>query len=160
MTAEQRTALIRRYADGPTVFEAALKSVPDPALKWRPAPGKWTVHEIVVHCADSETNAHMRLRYLLAEPDPLVLGYDQDRWAIDLTYHDHPLDLALATVRAVRANTVPLLERLADDQWSRRGRHTEHKSPYGVEKWLEIYAEHLEVHARQVARNLEAWKSQ
>jgi hypothetical protein len=27
-----------------------------------------------------------------------------------------------------------------------------------VEQWLAIYAEHLEVHERQIARNLAAWE--
>jgi DinB superfamily len=153
----QRESLIRRYAEGPDRLAAALARVPAPAMQWRPAAGRWTVHEVIVHCADSETNAHMRLRYLLAEPEPLVLGYDQDRWAIDLDYHAHPLEPALATVRAVRANTVPLLERLTETDWGKTGRHTEHPS-YGVRQWLEIYADHLEVHARQIERNVAAWE--
>jgi hypothetical protein len=157
MTPGQRESLIRRYAEGPDRLEAALAKVPAAAMQWRPAVGKWTVHEIIVHCADSEANAHMRLRYLLAEPEPLVLGYDQDRWAIELDYHAHPLEPALATVRAVRANTVPLLERLTETDWRKTGRHTEHPS-YGVQPWLEIYADHLEVHVRQIERNLAAWE--
>lgn len=156
MTAAERAALITRYRIGPDLFEAALATVPPEALTWRPHPGAWSAHEIVVHCADSETNAHMRIRYLLAEPDPLILGYDQDQWARTLDYHAHPIPPALATIRAVRANTVPLLERLTDAAWARTGRHTEHPT-YGVERWLEVYAAHLEVHARQLARNLDAW---
>ncbi len=157
MTAAERAALIARYRNGPDLFEAALATVPPEALTWRPRPGAWSAHEIVVHCADSETNAHMRIRYLLAEPDPLILGYDQDQWARTLDYHAHPIPPALATIRAVRANTVPLLERLTDAAWARTGRHTEHPT-YGAERWLEVYAEHLEVHARQLARNVEAWR--
>jgi len=156
MNPAQRAPLIQRYADGPGVLETALARVPPDALKWRPAPGKWTVHEVIVHCADSETNAHMRLRYLLGESDALIVGYDQDRWATVLGYHDHPLEPALATIKAVRANTVPLLRRLTEPQWLKSGRHTEHPT-YGVEKWLEIYAEHLEVHGRQIERNLKAF---
>ncbi|MDX2121974.1 MAG: DinB family protein [Gemmatimonadota bacterium] len=157
MTAAERAALITRYRNGPDLFEAALATLPAEALQWRPRPGAWSAHEVVVHCADSETNAHMRIRYLLAEPDPLILGYDQDQWARTLDYHAHPIPLALATIRAVRANTVPLLERLSDAAWARTGRHTEHPT-YGAERWLEVYAEHLEVHARQLARNVEAWR--
>ncbi len=158
MTPAERTAWIARYRAGPDRLEAALALIPDPALQWRPAPGAWSPHEVIVHCADSETNAHMRLRYLLAEPDPVILGYDQDRWAVVLDYHAHPLPLALATIRAVRANTVPLLARLGENDWRKTGRHTEHPS-YGVERWLETYGEHLEVHVRQLARILEAWQA-
>src|SRR5881396_3869748 len=118
------------------------RSPPD-ALKWKPAPGKWSAHEIVVHCADSETNAHMRLRYLLAEPQPVIVGYDQDRWTVTLDYHAHTLELALATVEAVRANTLPLLKRMTDIFFSSRRRHTR-SGRYATEDWLAIYAEHLE----------------
>jgi hypothetical protein len=157
MKPPEYASLIKRYADGPALLEDALSRVPAEALKWRPAPGKWSVHEVIVHCADSETNSHMRLRYLLAEPEPLIVGYDQDRWATVMDYHAHPLDLALATVRAVRANTVPLLQRMTDADWAKTGRHTEHPV-YGVTLWMALYAEHLEIHAAQIERNLKAWK--
>ncbi len=157
MTPQERAGFILRYADGPALLERALARVPKAALQWRPAAGKWSVHEVIVHCADSETNAHMRLRYLVAEPEPLIVGYDQDRWATSFDYHAHPLEPALATVRAVRANTVLLLRRLTPADWAKVGRHTEHDQPYRVETWLEIYAEHLEVHSRQIERNLAAW---
>jgi hypothetical protein len=158
LTAAQRDTLIERYAHGPALLERALAKVPPAAMQWKPAAGRWSAHEIVVHCADAETNAHMRLRYLLAEPEPLIVGYDQDRWALTFDYHRHPLDAALATVAAVRANTVPLLRRLSEADWHKVGRHTE-SGPYGVEDWLTIYAEHLEKHARQIERNLDAWSA-
>ncbi len=155
-SAAERAGLIERYAHGPTLLKRALASVPAAALTWKPAAGRWSAHEIVVHCADSETNAHMRLRFLLAEPEPLIVGYDQDRWAMTFDYHAHPLDAALATVEAVRANTVPLLRRLTDLDWRKVGQHTE-SGPYSTEDWLAIYAEHLEKHSRQIGRNVEAW---
>jgi len=157
-TTAERAAMIERYAHGATLLKRALAKVPADALKWKPAPGKWSAHEIVVHCADSETNAHMRLRYLLAEPEPVIVGYDQDRWAMAFDYHAHPLEPALATVEAVRANTLPLLKRMTDKDWQKTGRHTE-SGRYATEDWLAIYAEHLEKHSRQIERNLSEWKS-
>lgn len=156
MTPAERNACIERYANGPAQLEAAFARIPVEARQWRPVPGKWSAHEIIVHCADSEANAHMRIRYLVSEKEPLVVGYDQDRWASDQDYHTHPLDLAFATVRAVRANTVPLLRRLTEAQWAKVGRHTE-SGAYGAETWLRTYAEHLEIHTRQLERNREAW---
>ena len=155
-SAAERSALIDRYARGPALLQTALAKVPRDALQWRPGPKRWSAHEIIVHCADSETNAHGRLRTLLAEVDPVIQGYDQDRWAELLDYHTLPLEQALATVVAVRANTVPILRRMPDRDWRRIGRHTE-SGPYAVEDWLAIYAEHLEKHSRQIERNLTAW---
>jgi hypothetical protein len=154
--AKERAALIDRYGRGPGLLKAALAEVPRDAVQWRPAPGRWSAHEIVVHCADAEVNAHARLRYLLAEPEPVIQGYDQDRWAQTLDYHTLPLDAAMATVEAVRANTLPLLRRMGDADWQRLGRHTE-SGRYAAEDWLAIYAAHLEKHARQIAGNVTAW---
>src|SRR5438552_19094976 len=156
-TAQERAARIERYEHGPTLLKRALVKVPHEALQWKPAAGRWSAHEIIVHCADSETNAHMRLRYLLAEPEPLIVGYDQDGWALAFDYHKHPIDAALATVKAVRANTVPLLDRATDQDWRRVGRHTE-SGPVGAEDWLAVYAEHLEKHSRQIEGNIAAWR--
>ena len=157
-TGAERAGLIERYARGAAVLQAALARVPREALQWRPGPKRWSAHEIIVHCADAETNAHGRLRTLLAEREPLIQGYDQDRWAQVLDYHTRPLDTALATVTAVRANTVPVLKAMTDADWQRAGRHTE-SGPYAAQDWLTIYAEHLEKHARQIDGNLTAWNS-
>jgi hypothetical protein len=152
-----REALIDRYARGPTILKAALAKIPKEAMQWRPGPGKWSAHEVIVHCADSETNAHGRIRYLVAEEKPPVIqGYDQARWADVLDYHALPWEPALMTVEAVRANTTTLLRRLTDAQWASMGTHSEAGS-YGAIDWLETYAEHLEKHARQLERNLAAW---
>lgn len=157
MTKAERDDMIRRYEVGATLLREAFLATPAEAVQWRPAPGKWSVHEVIVHCADSETNSHMRLRYLLGEDAPTIVGYDQDRWARVMDYHAHPVEPALATVAAVRANTVPLLRRLPESAWERRGTHTE-SGAYSVEDWMRIYAEHLEIHDRQIRRNLAAWE--
>ncbi len=158
MTAAERDELIERYARGPARLREAFEKVPAEARQWRPQPGKWSAHEVVVHCADSETNASLRIRYLAAEKEPLIVGYDQEQWARTFEYHQHPADVALATVEAVRGNTVPLLRRLPEAAWTREGRHTE-SGRYTGEDWLKIYAAHVENHARQIERNLEAWRS-
>lgn len=151
-----RDRLIAQYAEGPALIRSTWNAVPDAARQWRPAPARWSAHEVVVHCADSETNAAGRLRYLLAETEPRILGYDQDRWATVLDYHALPIEPALAAIEAVRKNTMPLLQRLTDDQLARIGHHTE-VGAYGVADWLLTYGEHLHVHVRQIERNLAAW---
>lgn len=153
----ERRALIDQYAAGPARLRAAFAAVPAEALTWRPAPREWSAHEVAVHCADSETQAAGRIRFLTAEPEPLVQGYDEAQWAVTFDYHAHPLELALATVDAVRANTTALLRRLPDEAWTRVGRHTE-SGRYGAEDWLRIYAAHLEDHACQIEANVKAWR--
>lgn len=158
LTPTDRTNLIHQYATGPARLRAAFTAVPAEARQWRPKPGEWSAHEVVVHCSDSETQAASRIRILISEKDPLIQGYDEAQWARDFDYHAHPLDVALATVDAVRANTTALLRRLPEAAWSKVGRHTE-SGRYTAEDWLTIYADHLENHARQIEANVAAWKA-
>ena len=158
LTTAERNAMIDRYERGPALLKAALAKVPKEALQWRPAPGRWSAHEIILHCADSEANGSNRIRYLFAEETPVLQGYNQDRWATQLQYHQLPLEPALATVEAVRANTVPVLRRATDDDWTRSGTHSE-SGRFDGDNWLTMYAEHLEKHSRQIEGNLAAWKA-
>ena len=157
MTPKEREALIQQYADGPARLRAALAKVPEAARKWRPAPGEWAAHEVVCHCADSETNSYARIRFVVAEKEPVIQGYDQEVWARVFDYHALPLETALATVDAVRATTAALVRTLPEPAWAKTGRHSE-SGPYSADDWLRIYADHLENHARQIENNLAAWQ--
>ena len=152
----ERERLIEQYASAPARLRAAVKAAPAAAMKWRPA-GEFSVHEIVVHCADSETNAAARIRYLMAEAEPVILGYDPDTWASRFDYHSHPLEAALVTVEAVRANTGPVIRRLEASAWDKTGTHSE-SGRYSGEDWLRIYAAHLEEHIAQIERTVDAWR--
>ncbi len=158
LSKDERDRLIEQYATGPARLRAAVAAAPAEALKWRPAPNEFSVHEVACHCADSETNSHGRIRYLLAEAAPVIVGYDPANWAATFDYHNHPLEAALATVEAVRANTAPLLRRLPENAWEKSGTHSE-SGRYTVEDWLRIYATHLEEHVEQVNGAVAGWRA-
>lgn len=157
-TPTERARLIERYAAGPALLRATLARVPAETMRWRMADGEFTVHEVICHCADSETNGSLRIRYLVAEREPVIQGYDETGWATALDYHAQPLESALAVVDAVRANTVPLIRRLPDAAWARVGRHTE-SGAYAATDWLAIYAAHLKEHSAQIEGILAAWQA-
>ena len=158
MDSVQRDVLIGTYSDGPAKLRAAVAEAPEAMRKWRPEAGEFSVHEVGVHCADSETNSHGRIRFLVAEDDATIFAYDPDAWARKFSYHDHPLDAALLTVEAVRANTAPILRRMSDADWASAGTHTE-SGAYTAEDWLRTYAAHLEQHTLQVRGVVSAWKA-
>ena len=158
LDAAARSALLDRYRTGPSLLRQAWRDVPAGARTWRPGEGRWSAQEVVVHCADSETYAAIRIRLLLAEPDPLIIGYDENEWARCFDYQAADPELALRLVETVRAHTFAALARLPEAAWGRIGRHS-HSGPYGTDDWLRNYAEHLEIHAAQIHRNLAAWEA-
>jgi hypothetical protein len=151
MDAARRHALVEQYRAGYEEIAAALAGLDDSALDRRPSDGGWTAREVVHHTADSEMTSAIRLRRLIAEDDPLIVGYDGDEFARRLHYGERAIEPALAAIAAARSTTAQILDGLSDAEWLRTGTHSE-DGPYGVERWLEIYAVHCHDHADQIRR--------
>ena len=129
---------------------AALEGATDAELDAKPAPGKWSAREIVHHLADSEMTSAIRLRLLLAEERATIRPYDQEEFARKLHY-DRPIAHSLLAFQASRSSTAELLDCLSDADFAKEGTHPEHPR-YGVERWLEVYADHAHNHADQIKR--------
>ena len=54
MDQAERDALLAIVRSTPDRLKAALAGVSKRLLMWRPAPGKWSIHEIVCHMRDAE----------------------------------------------------------------------------------------------------------
>ena len=150
MDRSRRDELVARYRAGYDEVVNALAGVTDEELDRRPAPGKWTAREIVHHLADSEMTSAIRLRRLVAEDNPVIVGYDQEEFARRLKY-DRPIAASLAALKAARETTCEILDRLTEAEWQRTGTHSE-AGAYSVYKWLEIYGVHAHDHADQIRR--------
>jgi hypothetical protein len=158
MNTQERNEKIELYGRGYELLKAVLAEVPQDAMKFKPAPAEWSVHEIIIHIADSESNAALRARKLIAEPGGTLMGYDQDIWANSLQYHDHNLEDALEITRLARKTTYELLKRQPDEVFTHAVVHPEYAEPYTFEKWIELYSTHIPGHIEQIKTNLKLWK--
>lgn len=155
MTQAERQELIDRYADGYNEVTRALEGFPTDKLTAHPLPGKWSAAEIIHHLADSEMMSAIRLRRLLVEDNPAIQGYPEAVYAERLDYNLRDIAPAMEAFRAARATTVQLLERMTEEDWQRKGTHSE-SGAYGTEIWLKSYAAHAHDHAGQIRRLREA----
>lgn len=156
MTANERQRLIARYKAGYERVTAALAGIPGDELDFRPGPNEWSAREVVHHLADSETIAAQRLRQLLVDDAPRIQAYDQEEYARRLRYQSRAVEPALRAFEAARASTAPLLELMTEADWQRSGTHSE-SGPYSATRWLQLYADHAEIHAEQIQNNRAAW---
>ena len=145
MDTKMRAELVQQYKDGVAKVREALAGATDPELDARPAPDKWTAREIVHHLADSEMTSAIRLRRLIAENKPVIVGYDQEEFTRRLHY-DRPVEASMRAFAAARETTGELLDRLSEAE----------SGPYSVAIWLEIYATHAHGHADQIRRARQA----
>lgn len=149
MDAAERKRLIDQYRDGHRAVIEALDGVTEDELD-RSADGGWTPRQIAHHLGDSEMTSAVRIRILLAEPSPVIHGYDEKAFADRLT-GDRPIEPSIEAMRWARESTAQVLDRMTEDDWKIAGTHTE-SGHYGTADWLRIYAAHGHDHAAQIKR--------
>lgn len=76
---EQRLHKIESYGNAHAELVAALQRFPRDMWTFKPSPDRWSIHEIVIHIADSEANSYVRCRRFIAEPDTDLMAYDEMR---------------------------------------------------------------------------------
>jgi hypothetical protein len=148
----ERTRLMERYRTGAAALRAALGDATDEELDRPATDGGWTARQVAHHVAESEATSFVRLRRLVAEESPVIVGYDEELYA-RRNHYERAIASALAVVEAVRASSLELLGSLTDEEWERSGSHSE-SGRYSIDDWLRIYASHPHDHADQVRRAL------
>lgn len=156
MSPDDRAALLLSYAQGPEQLRQAVAGLALEALDVRPAPGAWTIREIVIHVAEAELHGYLRMRFAMAQEGVTVLPYDQEAWAASFAGADQPLPEVLDLFRLVRELLARQLRSLAETQWTRSVRHPEAEAPLTLEALLARYENHLKVHLAQIARTVHA----
>jgi len=164
MDQQERIDLIEEYGRGFSLLQAALAGLSPAALAFKPAPTDWSVHEVILHLADSELIGVTRLNMLIAQPGTTLMPYDEAKWAAALRYGEQSMDDALQLFKLLRQRTYPLLKTLPERQFRNSVVHPENAHPefgaaYTVDKWLQIYAWHVRDHNQQLHNNVKAWKA-
>jgi hypothetical protein len=149
--------LLERYRRGPEVLAMVLTGVFGEEEDFVPAPGKWTIRQLIAHLADAELVGAHRFRQVIAEDNPTLIAYDQDAWTANLDYARRKPKQSLETFRRVRAENFELLKELPESAWLRTGNHSE-RGAVSLRELLEGYAGHAESHARQMQEIREQYK--
>jgi hypothetical protein len=167
-TPQQYTARILNHSSGQhplrvqaataKILERLIKGVPAAKLRKRPAPGKWSVSEILAHLADAEVAGGWRYRLILGSPGTPVSAFDQDSWVTALHYDKRDPRKSLEQFRVLREANLALLKSLTPDQWQHHGMHSE-RGKETVEHMTKMFAGHDLNHLQQIERILAPKKS-
>lgn len=141
--------LLERFRRGAELVAVAITGAAGPEFDFRPAPGKWSVRQIVAHLADAEAATVMRLRRVIAEDNPKLVAWDQNALAEKTDYQKRKPSQALETMRILRADNYELLKDLPPEMYERAGTHTE-RGRVTLLDLLRGSAEHAEHHAAQI----------
>ena len=142
---------IDAYESAPSDIAAAIEGLSESQMQHVPGAGEWSIHEVIVHLADSEAVGFERLRRTIAEERPVLQAYDEDAWAKDLSYHIQDRDLALALFTLQRRSTAELLRTLSAETWERIGLHAE-RGEMSLHDIFDLYLQHGSIHLAQIER--------
>jgi uncharacterized damage-inducible protein DinB len=126
-----------------------IRDVPTAKLRKRPAPGKWSVTEILAHLADVEIVVGWRMRSILGNPGTPIQPFDQDAWVNAGQYEKRDPRKAIELHSVVRAANLALLKSLSPDQWKLYGQHAE-RGQESIEHIVRMMAGHDLNHIRQI----------
>jgi hypothetical protein len=133
----------------PRKLAALLRGKTKKQLTRRPAPGKWSVGEIIAHLADAEIAISWRLRQILSNSGVSLQAYDQDAWANTLDYARRDPKQSLETYRVLRDANLSLLKSIPKPLWDNYGVHQE-RGNESVAHFVRMTAGHDLNHLRQV----------
>ena len=106
-----------------TLLSPLIADEADDCISRRPAPGKWSIREILAHLADCEIAFGFRLRQALADPAIVLQPFDQELWA--QRYAAYDARTALATFIAARNWNMLFLRTVLPQEWKSPVTHPE-----------------------------------
>jgi uncharacterized damage-inducible protein DinB len=144
------------FVKGPALLDIALARLPKESLGFKPGPEKWSIQDIVFHVAEDEVHGYLRARTAISEPGAGIQAFDQNLWAQSANADAQSMDEAVALCRLLRGMLARQLRALPEAVWEQQVVHPE-KGNVPLERLLELYVKHMEVHLAQMDRTYQAF---
>src|SRR5580700_2862319 len=160
-TAQHYTQRILGYIEGkdplkvqretPKKLAGLIRGLSRKQLTRKPAPGKWSISEILAHLADTEIVVAWRLRHILGNNGAPIQAYDQSVWAETFDYAHRDAKESLEFFQVVRAHNLAMLKALPKGLWDNYGIHQE-RGKESIPQIVRIYAGHDLNHLGQMEK--------
>ncbi len=149
MNTAPTSELLAAYLDGPPSLRRIVSDMTTEQLRARPVAGKWSTLEVVCHLVDSEQAWCHRMKRVIAEQNPLIIGYDETRFTAALAYHAHDLEEELTLLDCMRKQMARVLAGVSAEAWSRACVHSE-RGLMTLAEMLKAEVDHIPHHIRHI----------
>lgn len=147
--------LIEEYLAGPCTLRQAVAGLTREQARARPIAGKWSTLEVVCHLADFDPIMADRIKRVIAEDNPSLVGADESRFAQALAYQDRDLEEELTIIERTRSQLGRILATLPAEAWQRVGTHNE-RGPLTLEQLLGNSIRHIPHHVKFIHEKRQA----
>jgi FMN phosphatase YigB (HAD superfamily) len=153
VSVESPQALLANLRATPAALGTLSATLSLDAWRRSPAPAEWCLTEIICHLRDVEREVNLpRLRKVLAEQNPFLVGETTDVWVKERKSAEQDGRQALVEFTAARKETIAVLVGLAAE-WSRPARHAIF-GPTSLQELVGFVAGHDRAHVQQVWKTL------
>jgi hypothetical protein len=114
-----------RYARGAEILAYAAQGLGEAQARQPTAPGRWSPAELIVHLVEIDLVIAGRMRWVIAEENPPLPGFDEDAWNDRLFANQLDFRAAIDLMAASRRWMDSILRRLDDSAFARSGTHTQ-----------------------------------
>jgi uncharacterized damage-inducible protein DinB len=139
--------LAEEYLAGPQTVRQAVAGLNREQLVARPVAGKWSTLEVVCHLADFEPILADRMKRVIAEERPSLIGANENSFAAKLAYSSRDLNEELGIIDNTRRQMSRILKTLAPEALTRIGVHNE-RGPLTLETLLTTAIRHIPHHVQ------------
>jgi uncharacterized damage-inducible protein DinB len=137
--------VVDRFAEGGTRLRESLRGLEPEDLHATPGPGKWSIHQLVIHLADSDAILIDRMKRILTEDNPMLFKADESAYVEKLAIRELSLEDALLSFEVGRRQFARVLRSLPSEAFDRVGTHSE-RGRMTVRDLVGIAADHLDHH--------------
>ncbi len=152
MTDQEFRSKLQSAEENPNDVSAAVAGLSNAALRYKPAPNKWCILEILGHLADVEIVYGHRLRQMIAQKDSVISPMEQDAWARHLGYVETAPAEFLEIYQLNRRANMRLLRRLRPEDLGKTAFHPELNRNFTLAELIERLVAHGPNHLGQIER--------
>lgn len=142
---------IESQRKAPKRIKKLIRGLSEKQLAKKPAPGKWSIKEVIGHLADAEVIFGSRVRFVAAMDRAPLPGFDQDAFVEKLGLERVDTAELLEALANVRAANVALMKRLPKESFARVGLHAE-RGEESIATMVAMHAGHDIIHEQQIER--------
>ena len=150
MTAAELKKLLDAAEKSPREIAASVSGLSEKVLRYKPAPNKWSILEILAHLADMEILYAYRMRQMMADDKPVIAPINQDQWAARLGYLHESVPELLALYGLNRHHNLNLLRRLKPEDLGKSAFHPELQRTVSLAEYVQMMGKHGPNHLAQI----------
>jgi hypothetical protein len=140
--------ILSKYHSAATSFVQEGKKISAQSLNLS-KDGEWSAAFVIHHIADAEIQFGVRYANALAEENPTIVPFDEEKFPAGLQYEKRSVSVSLDSLAASHAMNYEILKNASAADWDRLSTHPQ-RGPVTLLQLVTLSANHIESHIAQL----------